>query len=367
VLARTAVEIAARPEELQQVPLLFAKSSAFDKRMSDVRAGRKQSINFPSRLRRFMKESFPGYAFDAADPEQIWFRKHAHPTLDVLLMFERVHQWGLGKTFSVAWGTDFPNTCLGGAHAGVGGTRQSIFWLFHQGREQQVWAYTTAEELETALAGCARLLQRVLPALEEQAARLLAPVPAQIPAGVPQLGPITAREAFEHAQLLAHDWAHDARCESISVASNPAIRDQSGSGVDAGGRIRQHGHWLVEFVSAQGLQHALFEVPHTGTPWWTSHGVIRAGGPQPPPVLDADGWVDSSRIAPLAFAEAQPRLGKLRVFDLLLSLKRTSPYREGRFVWQAHCIAVGDAPNERRDILVQFDADSAELIKVETR
>jgi len=80
-------------------------------------------------------------------------------------------------------------------------------------------------------------------------------------------------------------------------------------------------------------------VPHSGTPWWTFPGVIRTVGPQAPPVLDAGGWVDSSRIALLAFDKAQARLGKLRVFDL----------------------------NERRDIVVPFDAGSAELIKVETR
>jgi hypothetical protein len=187
-LVRAARQVGTRAEDLRQIPLLFGKSAGFDKRMTDVQAGRKDTVNFPSRLKRFMSDRFPLYVFDNADPEQLWFRKSMGPTLDLLLMVDKVHQWGLGKTFTIEVAADFPNTAFGGAYAGWGGTRTNLFWMFHQGWEPQVWAYTTSQELDTALEGCGRILDRILPGLEEHAKRLLTPVPTELPPGVPGSG-----------------------------------------------------------------------------------------------------------------------------------------------------------------------------------
>jgi len=121
-IARAAVQVGARTEDLTGIPLLFSRGRGFDKRMHDVMAGKKESVNLPSRLKRFMKEHFPDYGFDAADPEQLWFRKSLAPTLDLLLMFDKIHQWGLGKTFSIDVAVNFPNTPFGRMHTGWGGT-----------------------------------------------------------------------------------------------------------------------------------------------------------------------------------------------------------------------------------------------------
>src|SRR6185437_4790634 len=195
VLARAAEQIGARIEDLETVPLLFSRSKGFDKRMEDMLAGKKGTVNFPSALKHFMKSTFPGYAFDRSDPEQLWFRRSLSPTLDVLLLFEKLHQWGMGKTFSLRFAVDFPNTRFGGAHTGFGGTRQSIFWMFHQAWEEHVWAYTTAEELAVALESCRAIMQRVLPALESHSRDLLMPPPADLSAEIAHQGALSAREA----------------------------------------------------------------------------------------------------------------------------------------------------------------------------
>lgn len=65
-MARTSDQIHARTEELAEIPLLFGRSSGFEKRMADVQAGKKETVNLPSQLKRFMKQQFPEYRFDLA-------------------------------------------------------------------------------------------------------------------------------------------------------------------------------------------------------------------------------------------------------------------------------------------------------------
>lgn len=367
VFARAAQRIEAKPEDLAHFPLLFTRSGGFDKRIADVLAKKKENVPLPSRLKRFMKERFREYAFDVSNGEQLWFRKAVAPTLDALLMFDKVHYSGLGKAFTAVWGVDFPSTAFGGSHAGLSGTRENIFWMFHEGWEQQVWAYTTSEELEKALGGCEQLLRRVLPALEEQARNLLVPVPAEVPAGTPQLGPMTAREAYAHARSLAQGWAPDAQCESIAAGANLAVRDQRGCGLDAGGRLQLHGRWLVKFVSRKREKFCLYAMPHTGTPWWNFYTVSRGGIPRWPAVIPGDDWIDSTRIAPLVFAEVEKHLDGRRLYDVLLTLASNNPYHRGRFVWAAHCMAFGDARGDRLDIHLSFDPISGELLEVTCR
>jgi hypothetical protein len=59
-----------------------------------------------------MKQHFPEYRFDTSDSEWIRFRKNVTPTLDLLLRFNKVHQWGLGKTFTIDLAVDFPGHAL---------------------------------------------------------------------------------------------------------------------------------------------------------------------------------------------------------------------------------------------------------------
>ena len=363
-MARASSQIGARTEDLAAVPLLFSRSGGFDKRMRDVMARKKENVNLPSRLKHFMKELFRDYRFDAADPEQVWFRNSLGPTLDLLLMFDKVHQWGLGKTFSIDVAVDFPNTPFGGMHTGLGRTRKNIFWMFHEGWEKQVWAYTTSAELATALDGCGALLGRILPAVEEQCRRLLLPVPATLPQGIDERGPLSAREAYAQVLPLARAWATDAALESVGSSNLLTIRDGTGwasSSISEDGRLRRQGSWGFKFLSKLLDRYCYYVVPHTGQVWWNFYPVLQSAIPKYSSVIEGDDWADSTSVAPRAFQAVAQQSGNFRVSEISLSLRDPQRYT-GKYVWEGYCIAYGASPSERRDITVQFDARTGEVV-----
>jgi hypothetical protein len=361
-MARAADQIGARPEDLANVPMLFSRSSGFGKRMRDAIAGKKESVNLPSRVKRFMKELFPHYRFDESDPQQLRFRKPLASTLDLILVFNRVHQWGLGKTFSVEFGADFPNTPFGGMHAGVGGTSKNIFWLFHEGWERQVWAYSTSDELSSALEGCGELLRRILPAAEEQCRQLLLPPPAALPAGIATRGALSAREAYDLILPMAREWAADAQLESLGSTNVVHISGPVGSlrsSISEEGRLRPHGSWALKFVSKRLDRCCAYFIPHTGRVWWSFYPVLQGALPKYSAILDSDEWIDSTAVAPQALQAAQ-QPGEDRAYEISLVLRDPQRYA-GNFVWEATCMSHGDSPSDRRQVVMQFDRRTGKL------
>lgn len=341
VMARTSDQIRARTEDLAGIPLLFGRSGGFKKRMTDVQAGKKETVNLPSHLKRFMKQHFPEYRFDTGDSEQLWFRKNVAPTLDLLLRFDKVHQWGLGKTFTIDFAVDFPGTPFRLVQAQRGGMLKNIFWMFHESWEQKVWAYTTSAELATALQGCLDLFSRILPVLEEHCCDLLQPQPVTLPSGIEQLGALTAREAYKIVLPMAHKWAEDAEMESINAGP-----------ITEGGRLRREADWRVKFVSEGLDRYCWYIVPHTGRVWWDFYPVMQNAIPKYSSVLTSDDWIDSTGVAPRAFQAIQKQLGASHLGHISLALCDPTRY-SGNFVWRA--ISYGESLPKRRDITVHLD------------
>lgn len=360
-LARAADRIGAHAEDLDALPLLFSRYGSGEKRIRDVMAGKKEKIDLPSHLKRFVSERFPDYGFDASDPEQLWFRKQAAPTLDLLLMFDRIHHWGLGKSFSLEFAADFPNTPFGGLHTGGGGTRANLFQMFHQGWEKQVWTYTTSQELATALGGCGTLLARVLPALEEQCRDLLLPPPIKLPEGIEQRGALSAREAYEQILPIARAWATDSQVESIGSTNRLSHREGLASSITREGRLLPHGSWSFKVISKSRDMFCHYTVPHTGRIQWNYYAVPQGGVPKYSAVFEGDNWIDSTEIAERAFAAVERHLDGFRISHIWLALHDRKRY-SGKFIWEAQCIALGKAPSERRDINVQLDPITGEIL-----
>lgn len=349
-MARAAEQCGARREDLASIPLLFGRSDGFDKRMKDVMAGKKENVNLPSRLKRFMKDELTLYRFDMGDPEQLWFRKPVAPTLDFLLMFDKVHQWRLGKTFTIHFALDFPNTAFGAMYSGSGGARKNIFWMFHESWETQVWAYTTSAELEQALKGCAGLLHRIVPAMEEQCQKLLLPIPTAVPAGIVQLGALSAREAYRIALPMAQEWAADATLEDLVLRTVGEPVVGRGWALTSEGRLAAGGSWGFKFVSKRLDRYCWYTVPHTGRIWWDYYPVPQAVIPKYSAVLEFDDWADSTLVAPRALEALEREKDQSRVWAISLALRDPKRY-SGNFVWEAHGILFGESRSERRDII----------------
>jgi len=359
-LARAADQTGTGLEDLERIPLLFTRGAAFDKRVRDVRAGKKENVNFPAILKRFMKVNFPEYCFDGADPEQIWFRRPMASTLEFLLMFEKVHQWGLGKSFTLHFATDFPNTPFGGMHRGLVSTRKNIFWMLHAGWEQRAWAYTTRTELETALQGAGEFLRRVLPVTERQCRDLLSPTPATLPAGTPEHGALSARQAYELVRPRAYEWAADAQLQGVNAMSiNEG--DQSVAPVTEEGRLRKGGKWAMRFLSKRLDRSVIYDVPYAGRLWWDFHSVSSGSIPKYDSVLESDDWIDSTKVASRGFEQVRKHLGDFRPFYISLGLRDPKRY-SGVFLWELQCFSQGPTSTVRRDITVQLDPRTGEVV-----
>jgi hypothetical protein len=326
-------------------------------------AGKKEKIDLPSRLKQFMKERFPEYVFSAADAEQLFFRKPIGPTLDLLLMFDRIHHWGLGKSFSLDFAVDFPNTPFGGMYSGWGGTRTNLFRMFHQGLDKQVWTYTTSAELATVLDGCRKLLNRVLPALETQCRELLLPPPAALPAGIERRGSLSAREAYGAVLPIAVKWASDAQLESVGSTNILMRREGVISSITREGRLEPHGSWSFKFISRSLDHYCHCTVPHTGRIQWNTFAVPQGGVPKYSSVLEADNWIDSTQVAQRGFTAVEEQLQGWRMTQIWITLHDPKRY-SGNFVWEAHCIAIGDSLSNRRDIRVQFHPVTGEFLRL---
>ena len=347
-MARTSDEIHALSEDLANIPLLFGRSDGFKKRMADVQAGKKETVNLPSHLKRFMKENFPDYRFDKSDPEWLWFRKSLRPTLDVLLRFDKVFQWGLGKSFTIAVGVDFPGTPLRLKQSRHGGMIKNLFWIFHESWEQKVWTYTTSTELATALQGCRDLLSRVLPVLEKYCCDLLQPQPIRLPPGIQELGALTAREAYDLVLPMAREWAADAEMESINAVPVTEV-----------GRLRPEADWRLKFVSKGLDRYCWYIVPYTGRVWWDYYPVMQNAIPKYSSALNSEDWLDSADVAPSAFQALKEQLGTSKLDQVSLALCDPTRY-SGNFVWRAisYC---GSLPKER-NVTVHLDWRSGAVL-----
>jgi hypothetical protein len=365
-LAQASDETAARNEDLAAIPLLFDKSEGFRKRMDDVTAGKKESINFPQRLKHSMQTHFADYKPDAADPEQIWFRKSIADTFDALLCFDKVHQWGIGKTFTIRFAVDFPGTPFAGIHYALGGASENIFWLFHEAWARKVWAYTTSDELDTALAACITLLQRLLPALEQQSLRLLHPLPEVLPSEIPQNGPLSAREAYEKILPLVRAWAPDAALEVISSDSIFNLPALHSSPITTDGRITPHGQWRFKFASKQLDQLCVYSIHHTGRIWWHFFSVQQGATAKHSAALESDDWLDSTAIAPNLFSALQQKFSDPATPYFSLSL--LDPHRyTGNFVWQAQGTNLDAERVQRKQFIIDADYRTGQILNTTER
>ncbi len=358
-LARAADAIGARAQDLEQVPFLFVGSGALNKRLSDVQAGKKEVVNLGSALKQFMKGRLPDYRLDTSGTEQTSFRRSLGPTLDVIVRFDRVHQWGLGKSFRVDVRVDFPDTAFSGIH-GLAGV--SVFWLFHYGPQTHAWAYTTRGELAEALDGCGALLGRMLPAIEEQCRSLLVPPPTVLLPGTPRYGPLSARDALAIAWPMAQAWAPDVELQRITSGYPAPVRSRR-LVLTPTGRLADGGGWTIVGLSKARDMLCHYAVPYTGRVWWTLYPVVQHTSPKYSASVAVDDWSDSPRIAPLALAAAQAQIGAPHDLDLMLTLDDPSRY-QGHFVWTAWCTARDGAVSGIRPIAVRLDRHTGHPLEV---
>lgn len=339
----TAVALEKGEITLDAVPLLFSRFESARKRIADIQLGKREQVDLLAHLKRQVREALPAWEFDQADGEVILFRKSLASGLDAKLIFERFHHHGLGKSFTLNFGVEFPGNSKFQQNPVLQVFRESFFTLFHRNWDQPAWTYSSSEELSQVLQGCMSLLSRCLPPLEQNLAALLSPLAAELPKSILSHGALTAKEAYALALPLAQSWAEDVALESISSGANTfhSYWSEQGPAIADDGRLQRHGDWSVRFLSRRRGAHIFVSVPHTGALRWSTFsfppGAARFS------VLTSTDWLDSPRIALVVRDFLRQRLGdgRLRLQECLYRLGATPP-DSNKFVWEVHAMLLGD-------------------------
>ena len=205
-------------------------------------------------------------------------------------------------------------------------------------------------------------MNRVLPVLETQCRELLPP-PAALPADIERRGSLSAREAYAAILPTVGQWASDAQLEAVGSTNMLLRREGFSSSFTREGRLEPHGSWSFKFISKSLDRYCHYTVPHTGRIEWNYFAVPQGGIPKYSSVLEADNWIDSTEIALRSFTALEKQLEGSRISQISISLHDPKRYT-GDFVWEAHCIAFGDSPSNRRDIRVQFHPVTGEFLRL---
>lgn len=178
-------------------------------------------VNLPGALKKFMKQRFPAFPFDHSMADLHRFTNKVSDQLSLYIEFERIHHYGLGKTFAIHLGA-VQNDALHNRH----GFRINLMSFFD--RSNMNWTYGSTEELDACLEEVAVLLAIVLP-------------PYQAGWKPPHLENLSASEAmtFHAAAELAYRQ-YQTLYPQFSTMGHAAW-------IDGGAGLRPTGTWAISF------------------------------------------------------------------------------------------------------------------------
>lgn len=291
-------EIRSRNFQWQELPGLASEDESFKRRTESVQSGKKERVNFPGLVRRFMKEGFPKFTPWKTDGEQIFFSKPISSDLEMVLGFDRIHFWGLGKTFTLLSGIKITEGPLAGRR-----WDSNFFRLFQQYRFPPCWTYITKVELAEALDGIGNFLRSTLPVFEDELTRYLCPIPTNVPDSIPDRGAITAKQALGEALNVAKAWSVDAALYTVGSSGILSLRE-SGMGpmIDTHGFLQPHGCWHYCFYSPTKKQVLFTQVPSLGSLRCDKCSCYQPFGSAGESIFPTpnDNWIDSDQAMAIA-------------------------------------------------------------------
>ncbi len=266
---------------------LVSWSDAFGRRIEQVAARMSARVDYDRTLRRYMKETAPGFVLCERFDENHRFRKETANGSAVLIGFDKMHFHGLGKAFQVNVGLEAYGGWLGRPTTAL---RPVTEWVGLGHRD--TWVYFSKEELVECLENATALLLPVASGLEKAALEFLSDSQRELPDPFQIRGPIQARQAWPEASETGLAWNSDAM---------PVIAASHGLSPD--GTLRPQASWNFLFLSASTGCGLWVTVPFAGE---LSTRTIRTPESFTHHRIDPQ-WMDSVR----AFALAEEHGGRL--------------------------------------------------------
>lgn len=326
---------------------LMTHRAAFNERLASVSAGKSARVDYSRAVKRFVRDALPEFAFDSGG-EIMTFHKRLADDLDILVDFEKLNFWGLGKAFRVNVGL-----AVRGTHGCE--VRRSLASLVGAD-DRATWVYVTGHDLDAALAGVGDRLLAVLPVLESTARLRLMPLPSTLAADIPVREPQSAREASTEAARAAARWRETSQLAIVRGGRGWLSETENDIGLD--GRTQLEGEWRLLFLDSASNGGLWVTVPRIG--------LLSARNFEIPESFSnrrlGSSWLDSDR----ALAVAEEEGGETLRFDaerwrITLGLEYDPPrYHVDAPIWRVHYMTI--RKTQRADAMFTIDARSGKLI-----
>jgi hypothetical protein len=313
--------------------------------------GASEKVNLAPIVKRITKELVPELKFSAAGGDDILFKKELAPDSEIIAIFSKTMP-KIGKALELSLGLQ-----------SLDGLMRFTVGVFQLDRttERRNWIYSTGIEAEAMVREAANLLKELLPRFEAALLKYFKSWPREFPDGIERHGNLTAREAFEKAQMLVRNRFPDAVLIRLDNQSQSLVtRDVEGPELSTDGRLTPNALWSFHFYSELHDTSFQVAVPAVGRIRMSDHG-NQYKDPNGRRYLMPVGheWLDSDRV----FALAEERGGRERresgrPFGICTRLEMS---RSGQPRWEVRYLIVDD--RGRNDLTVHMDAISGEEIE----
>ena len=164
----------------QPLPHLYDdRGAAGDVRSQAIMDGRRERLNADTYFRQLMRPR--GFTVRKAREAAV-FTRALTTRLELAVVFEKIHHFGLGKSFQVLLAlTDAVNAHDKAVRPIAREDITAMFLDWRPNRFPRTWAYADSNELSAALDAIGHVLDLVLEPLERELRALLDPLPATLP------------------------------------------------------------------------------------------------------------------------------------------------------------------------------------------
>jgi hypothetical protein len=232
------------------------------RRMRAVITGRgKGRANLTSTIKRFVRRQYPDFAFRASVDDNHSFEKKLSPEFKVILTFERIHHFGLGKAFVIQLGCEYV------ASENRFRWMHSLLRFFD--RESLEWTYGLPDELDACLEEASKLLDLILPEYSAAWLSLCQEGASEILNAMPHRGSLSFQEAADIAYSLVSLAFPEFRWVDGAWFGRERPYAQLGFGphgdsAAAAGRLAPGHHWSIRFADIRTNRTVTVYVPFSG-------------------------------------------------------------------------------------------------------
>ncbi len=365
IFEKSRLEIIKRNLCWKKFQALYSRRESFNIRSEAVsQKGKKERINLPSELKKFMKINRPEFKYKKSFGRHLFY-KSLSTEIVFGIAFETIHHMGLGKAFTACFLIEH----IDGPYSGQIWI-DNLFRIYGESSNwPPCWTYATKSDLKNVFKSVDALCNELFPIFESNTRPYFTELPVELPNNIEFRGSITAKQGLIEAQELALLWAPDARLNSLSSGCLLSVRDEIGPAITPSGQLKPHGYWTYAFFSPLKKPDIIFvRVPYAGKSYYIEHRYESAFDNQIQyrfkPLEDS--WIDSDKA--MAFTEnsggKSARDSAKNNFDIIAKLEVPFSNQAGPHIWHISYLLINSGCN-RADLNLSMDPYTGDNIEVE--